>query len=267
MELLKSGVNIIKNNYAELKMDFVFDSIIEGYVSKEIYVSSNEKPSASIVHEGNIFYFGGEPSSEEVYREAVEFFKKELLPDSKEKGHSMVKVLFTSSKWKDVIEDILDGYQHKCFERTLFVHKFQNIPEGKALDEELSILEVDKLLLDKRLKNAEQMIDEIEKMWGSVDAFLKDGFGFCVIKNNEILCWCTGEYKSKAACGIGIETAREYQGQGIATLAATSFVKKCKTLGIIPYWDSWKENIPSVRTAERVGFEKILDYEAMLIRL
>jgi len=73
--------------------------------------------------------------------------------------------------------------------------------------------------------------------------------------------WCLGEYFSSGKCGVGIETYPEYQNKGYATLLASALVRHGQKRGLNIYWDSWKDNVPSIRVAEKTGFELICEYK------
>ena len=98
-------------------------------------------------------------------------------------------------------------------------------------------------------------------MWGSVEAFLRGGFGYCIASEREIVCWCTAEHVSPGWCGVGIETISEYQRRGLATTAATAFLSHCVGNGIRMHWDCWADNAPSVRVAEKIGLDVVERYE------
>jgi RimJ/RimL family protein N-acetyltransferase len=74
------------------------------------------------------------------------------------------------------------------------------------------------------------------------------------------VCWCIAEYVSDGRCGMGIETIPQYQNRGLATLAARAVAAECDARNITAHWDSWKDNHPSVRVAEKLGFELVGDY-------
>jgi len=103
-------------------------------------------------------------------------------------------------------------------------------------------------------------IEEIESCWPSLDLFFAKAFGFCVCTDNAVAGWCTGEDVSGRQIGIGIETMREYQNCGLATLAAAAFVAHAVAQGITPNWDSWDDNLPSLAVAANVGFKKVTEY-------
>jgi RimJ/RimL family protein N-acetyltransferase len=55
--------------------------------------------------------------------------------------------------------------------------------------------------------------------------------------------------------------------RGYATLTASAFVEHAAGLGITPYWDSWKANLPSVAVARKVGFRLLTEYNVFTGRL
>jgi len=68
------------------------------------------------------------------------------------------------------------------------------------------------------------------------------------------------ENVSSDKCGLGIETVEGYTRQGSATLAASATIDYVTSLGLMPFWDSWQDNVPFIALAERLGFEKVVDY-------
>jgi RimJ/RimL family protein N-acetyltransferase len=124
------------------------------------------------------------------------------------------------------------------------------------------------LLENATLPQLEEVRGEIESGWTSVERFLQEGIGCCVVHEIDgVVCWCTAEYVSSGKCGVGIETVESYQEQGLATVAASAFVQQAASRGWQVYWDSWLANTPSTRVAEKVGFEKLTEYDIRLVML
>lgn len=53
---------------------------------------------------------------------------------------------------------------------------------------------------------------------------------------------------------IGIDTVREFRGQGLAKLLTQELTKEILKLGKTPYYTTWSGNIASMRTAIAAGF-------------
>jgi RimJ/RimL family protein N-acetyltransferase len=54
---------------------------------------------------------------------------------------------------------------------------------------------------------------------------------------------------------IDILTAESHQHKGLGMLVACAFIDHCLKHGLVPNWDCWTNNRPSVALAEKLGFE------------
>jgi RimJ/RimL family protein N-acetyltransferase len=68
-------------------------------------------------------------------------------------------------------------------------------------------------------------------------------------------------------CGIGIETVATYRGRGLARATAQALLGECASRGLVPHWDAWADNLPSVAVAKRIGFELVEEYAVLVTRL
>jgi len=116
------------------------------------------------------------------------------------------------------------------------------------------------LLRRTDLVNLDWLTDEIDDEWSSVDAFLNNGSGACVLEGAKIVSWCTMEYISRSACSVGVATLQEYSGRGLGTAAAHHCAKECARQGRTIFWDAWQSNHASVGIARHLGFEKKDEY-------
>lgn len=92
--------------------------------------------------------------------------------------------------------------------------------------------------------------------------FGKRDFGFCALWDGEaapgrVVCLCSTDVISGAACEIGIETHPDHMRKGLATVVAAATVEYALAHDFRDIW--WicaADNPASIRTAEKVGFEK-----------
>ncbi len=110
------------------------------------------------------------------------------------------------------------------------------------------------------LRHFSALLDEVTSMWGSDQAFLARGFGFCAHDGTTIASWCTAEYVSPGRCGIGIETVQPFQGRGLATAVGAAFLRTCGSRSMVAHWDAWIDNVPSIAVAEKLGFSLLTSY-------
>lgn len=263
-----SNLHLLKEMYRFEETGYVFDSMCTGHTPSRAFVNDLNKPTILVVWDRkNAFYFGGEDADQTKYWAAVNFVKGQILDEGTRHRLGVAKVYYSSEAWEDILLEGFQEFQHRVAERVLFKHNLEQIPVFPA-DENVLIKEINaQIINDLSLANVQLMAEEICGMWGALDTFLREGFGYCAIQDNQIICWCTGEYFSDDLCGIGIETLEQYQKQGVATRTAASFLKKCRATQRTPYWDSWKANTPSVRVAEKVGFSRVKEYKILFVAL
>lgn len=253
----------IKNLFKVLKMDYIFDSIYENFTYGNIFINNIEKPTLAVVIEDNSIYFGGEDNDINEYYQVIDFFKSTILKKMNNEDLYYVVLKYTSDLWGELLIEKLNPIKATRF---LYQHDLNDIPSLEE-NNRVKIAEISSEILNSNVENINYLKDEIIKMWGSIETFIEDGFGYCALNNKELITWVTSEYMSKHQCGIGIETIEKYQKQGLGSLATTYLLKKCKELNITPHWDCWEKNVPSSKIANKVGFQKIIEHSVLVIEL
>jgi GNAT superfamily N-acetyltransferase len=98
------------------------------------------------------------------------------------------------------------------------------------------------------------------RYWASVDDFLNNGFGVCVIKDGEIASLCYSACIVNGLAEIDVVTQAEYRGQGLAVAATRFFIRECMGRGMEPTWDCFVNNTASMNLAEKLGFVQASGY-------
>lgn len=270
MYKVNSNFQEIRKLFSLNNKKFVFESIIEGNTPGDIYVNSLEHPELYVIFDGGNFvlYIGGVSADHEEYKKCVSYIRKNILTESlKEEFDEWILISYTSDIWKNILLEGFEDLRVEKGERVLYRHDIKkidnktlsNIPfEIKAIDEEI--------LNDSNLVNIEELKEELNDMWGDLQGFIKNGFGYCALDGKKLISWCTGEFFSKDFCGIGIYTIEEERKKGVGGAVALNFVTETGKRNLTPYWDSWAKNLPSVRVAEKVGFDKIEEYEVLAVQ-
>jgi len=100
------------------------------------------------------------------------------------------------------------------------------------------------LLESAHLGNARDVAGWVRSFWASYRDFVETSFGFCLVERAP---------EPPPGRGLG---AGERRGRGYATLTAAACVEHCVEHGLTPHWHCWEDNAPSIRVAEKVGFER-----------
>lgn len=266
MVQLKDNLQSIRTAFTSHFSYFVIESVIEGNTPAEVYVDQIENPNITLVWDTKHNIYCGGNGDKATLQKAVDYIKSNILTQDVRQNSGVVKVLYENQGWKEAIMEGTQELSPYAYPRSVYRHSLEHIPSFPNKEHRI-IQQIDEALLNSnRLQNIEGLVEELIQMWGTVESFLSKGYGFCAIKDESVAAWCTGEYFSKNWCGIGIETYEPYQGQGIATATTVEMLKYCKAQNKIPHWDCWKNNIPSVKTAEKAGFEKLMDYEIFFFK-
>ena len=250
----------VKPFFTGMEFDLLLSAISEGNSLAQIWADDRSEPSSIFLWDkaNNVFYLSGEEGNANFNEEVTELLFREIVPKLKLHNRSYFRAMATSDEWDEELLTIFADaniVRGQCIfhshERPIRPDWRVNMPSGFRLEQ------IDEgFLYSSDHVNREFVLGEIRQMWPTIDRFVKFGFGFSIVTEGGVVCWCTSEYVSKGKCGIGIETLRGYRRRGLATIAASAFVERCVAWRIKPYWECDAENVASRRIAEKVGFTR-----------
>lgn len=102
--------------------------------------------------------------------------------------------------------------------------------------------------------------DAMPDIWGSVENFLKHGFGFCMLdesQSDEQLAFAGSVqtvFVGDRHAETGVETREVYRRKGLATALCCAYIDLCLQSGIYPEWGCGDDNGPSGRLAYKLGY-------------
>jgi RimJ/RimL family protein N-acetyltransferase len=91
--------------------------------------------------------------------------------------------------------------------------------------------------------------------WKSAADFEQHGIGFCTVHQDAIVSMCYTAFAWHGHHDIDILTADGHRRLGLGTVVACAFIDLCLKHDLVPNWDCWSNNRPSVVLAEKLGFE------------
>jgi GNAT superfamily N-acetyltransferase len=123
-------------------------------------------------------------------------------------------------------------------------------------------------LHDSSISKMDVLRKEIEADWESIDNFLTCSVGYYVrdTKDNSLASWVYIEEIAGSCAEFAIETQEHYRRQGLGQYAAREMIRKSHDLGLIPQWYCFSSNIASVKLAEKLGFQRMQDYDVYVIQ-
>jgi len=239
----------------------VLASVVEGNTEAHLWYTS--QPDNNVVcllwdKGNNVFYLSGPLVLPDTIKDLASLINTYVKEKAIKEGLSYFKVKTLSSSLENSITDIFQNIPlHKTNKLfyTFWAKRIKTIPNPRLEGIQYHLIDAD-FLEEGQFENNHYVKSEIEWMWPSLERFREKGYGTAAVIDASIICWCTAEYVSTSKCGIGIEVIDEFQNKGIATATAARFLKHCINQNIVPHWECDKDNIGSVRVAEKVGFER-----------
>ena len=245
--------------FSYTSLQYMLRAMAAGSAPATFYVDQTENPSVCLIHEGHSLFVGGD-AQDPAADEAVAFLTHTILTPEVRQALYVMKIVFENEAWKAKLASAFPGLSVHEYMRSVYLHPAPgSVPA--AIAPHIQPITAD----TAKLENFFMIKDEVESTLGSFEKFLAMGFGCALVMENSVCGFCTAEYISEGECAIGIEVLEKYQKKGYASHMTAFFLMECAHRGLKPYWECWKNNIPSVKTAERAGFKKLSDYPVLFI--
>ena len=196
------------------------ESVAEGAMSGQIFLPDNDERSALVWHFCGFGFILGEPDAE---------FLEEILRLMLTGERRLV--LFSDSM---AVEGSFRSRKEIQAGKRLFFRYEGGLPEADP-----SLLPINRELL--------QTMDGPEE-------FLKNGMGFCEVREGKPAAWAFSAAVSRKELDIGVETAPGFQRQGLALKTAGAMIRLAMKTGRDPVWACAETNAGSRKTAEKLGF-------------
>ena len=230
------------------------DSVLAGLTPATVYVDEVDAPETVVIWYQHKVILGGLVNEETVTN--MRHFLDEQLRAVMQKASLEWFMLIGTPAWQIHFPNLLPELRQKSAYRLYYRLDASEMEWKTAVPENLTLRPVDEALLaNSTLQNLDWVKEELVSERASVADFLEKSFGYCLLHNQEIIAWCMSEYNYGQRCELGIATAERWQRKGLARLTATAVIAHATQQGIDDIgWSCWADNIPSVRTAEALGF-------------
>ena len=224
------------------------NSVIAGVGHGRVFANYPTRPTAALVYNNGACTLAG-TAGDVVFAEQVcqwlleyhgsDYFILYAFPDA----------------WEAVLDSILGSAAKKRrrldfdFNRSRFARIEgwkSTVPTGYEL------LRIDEQLM-QRIRDVANPYSR--SYWKSAADFVQHGVGFCALHQDVIVSMCYTAFAWHGHHDIDILTAEGHRRKGLGTVAACAFIDHCLNHDLVPNWDCWTNNQPSVVLAEKLGFE------------
>jgi RimJ/RimL family protein N-acetyltransferase len=121
-------------------------------------------------------------------------------------------------------------------------------------------------VMDRALLERCEWRDEMAFYCGSLENFLVNGIGLCLMRGNEIITEAYASALGDRYAEIGAITREAYRGKGYAPIACATLIQTCEARGYQAYWSCDADNAASIRVARKLGFKLERNYNIFAYR-
>lgn len=244
--------------FRALQWNLITQAVIEGTSPGRIYVDRVVEPQTAFMCSVEGYYLAGYDGNEAFNTSLNKLILEGLFAgDTVRRDETDVAIGFHPDSWKEKMPVIFRRRNPLVTTRRHYVCKAkpdawqEQVPEGfqiRRLDDELFRI--------PGVQIPEHVTEWMTTNWGSIEAFMERGFGFCTLHGKRVVSWSIADCVSSDACEIGIHTADDYRRRGLATLTATAAVDYALSNGLKQVgWHCDENNLGSIGVAEKAGFK------------
>ena len=225
------------------------NSVITGIGHGRVFVNDLARPTAALVYNNGACTVAGTADdlvfAEQMCRWLLEYHGSDFF------------ILYAFPEaWKAVLDSIFGSAATKRrrfdfdFDRAKFGQEKRGLESSVPTGYE--IRRIDEQLM-QRIREVANPYSR--SYWKSAAAFEQHGIGFCALHEDAIVGMCYTAFAWRGHHDIDILTTKSHRCKGLATLMARAFIDHCLKHDLIPNWDCWTDNRPSVVLAAKLGFE------------
>jgi RimJ/RimL family protein N-acetyltransferase len=255
--------------FSALEHNLVIYSVIAGNTPGLVYVDNPQEPRLALLwnRQDALMLAGlaGTDTDAGLIYGIGHLLKRAILPGARQRYIPQLCLQWHPPEWETHLPELLAGWQPEKTYRRLYLLKQIGFNYRQNLQPGYAIERISQQLLQSDLLNREQVLGWIESFWASTADFLERGFGYCLVNRYAITSWSLSVFTSDNRFELGVATGEDFRRQSHASLASAACLEHCLQNELIPEWHCWEDNLPSVRLAEKVGFEQRLSYPAYRI--
>jgi RimJ/RimL family protein N-acetyltransferase len=266
VKLHASAYPQVRPFFEALEHNLLIDSVMAGNTPGVVYVNQAQEPRLALLwNRQDALILAGLPGTAQdssLLRGLESLLKQAILPDARRRYIPQLSLQWHPPAWEEHLPELLAGWQPEKAYRCHYLLKQVGFNYRRGLQPGHSVERISQALLGGDLLNRDQVLGWIESFWPSLQVFLERGFGYCVVNRYAITSWCLSVFTVDNRFELGAATGEGYRRQGHASLATVACLEHCLFNDLLPEWHCWEDNLPSVKLAEKVGFEQRLSYPA-----
>jgi RimJ/RimL family protein N-acetyltransferase len=166
--------------------------------------------------------------------------------------------------WEAKLPELIPTHEVEKIERYHYVCRAVRFDWRNHVPEGYTVRRVDRALLEDAQVVFPDVVREwmdFGEVWWTVENFLSKGISFVVLREREVVAWCTPDCVAGDRIDVGVITHPAHRRRGLAAVAVAATVEHCLSHGFSAVgWHCNADNVGSRKTAEKVGFQRNREY-------
>jgi RimJ/RimL family protein N-acetyltransferase len=232
--------------------------VLAGLHPGRVFVDDPADPQAGFVSREDPWCFlAGDPAHEEFNRALNEtLYAREVVPKQ------ISSLLFTCQPgdWDGHLAEVMAPRKPIPGRRRHYIGQALAHDWRAALLEGYRVERLDPALPDQRGRDLPEEVRETLTRWRGLDSPDFQDFGFVALHGDEVVAWVTVDAVVDGLGDAGLFTLPAHRRRGLATAVTAAALEHALAHGLAINWTCAEGNLGSIRTAEKLGFERGDDY-------
>lgn len=261
MERIMNLSKKLAQDYITENSSIYFVKVLCGEARGIVWGDKEEKPDFLMVwsdyQEG--FQLMGKPLEKSCWEEFYDWFMSIVVSFLRDQNIDFCEYGADSKELLEMMCSIFYDRKMESQKQKIFHHdgRLHKVP----ILEKYDYKEIDGEFLQGDYLNMEYIMDEIAASYGSVEHYLKEGYGYAAIKDKRIVARAIMTFGNDRGDNISVDTVEDSRRQGIATYLVSLVVEKALEMKHSPIWDCSDENTSFEKTALKNGFHQVREEE------
>lgn len=91
-------------------------------------------------------------------------------------------------------------------------------------------------------------------IFGSEEVISRETIGYVILHEGQIVSEAGTGAATHNMIEVGVNTAEEHRQRGLGWMVCAQLIAECEARGLRTWWDCAKQNIPSIKLAEKLGY-------------
>lgn len=272
----KTSYGSLRPLFEPLSYHPMWTAVLEGFYPGEVYVDDLDSPETAFLStfitsqdEGVWGYLVGNPDNE-VFNDALNqaIFNREII----DPNAPVLLLTCYPEDWHGRLGELFAPRQPAPMPRRHYICRELDYDWRTDLPEGFSVHPLNSALLDRPGLTIPEEVRKTAEKWVSYDGIGLRDFGFVVVHDGspvgeaQVVSWATVDFITQEGGDAGVFTLDGYRRRGLALIATVAAVEHGLSQGLsFVNWTCAEDNIGSIRTAEKLGFERLGDYQTYLL--